>query len=54
MSEMKPRLLKIQSGDVYIQLPPDDSKAISLVKATLEFMEKWIESQLPTPEGVGL
>lgn len=34
----KIQLLKIQYGNVYIQIPPSDLKAINLAKDVLEFM----------------
>ena len=36
-------LLRIQYGDVYIQIPKGDKEAIKLAKAALEFMEKYEE-----------
>ena len=37
--------LKIQYGDIYIQIPPNDLKAIALAKDALEFMEQRIRKQ---------
>lgn len=37
--------LKIQYGDVFIQIPPNDLKAIALAKDALEFMEKKLLEQ---------
>lgn len=42
----KAELLKIQYGDVYIQIPPNDLKAIGLAKDALEFMEQRIREQI--------
>jgi len=39
---LKP-LLKIQYGDVYIQLPSNDTDAFDLALDVLEFMKKWIQ-----------
>jgi hypothetical protein len=44
-TEIKSQFLKIQFGDVYIQIPPDDLKAISMAKDALEFMENRIKSE---------
>ena len=32
------KLLKIQKGDVYIQIPPTDLEAIKFTKEVLEFL----------------
>jgi len=37
--------LKIQYGDVFIQVPPNDLKAIALAKQALEFMESVVRKQ---------
>jgi len=39
--EASHELLKIQYGDVFIQIPKGDKEAIKLAKAALEFMEKY-------------
>jgi hypothetical protein len=44
-TEIKSQVLKIQFGDVYIQIPPDDLKAISMAKGALEFMENRIKNE---------
>jgi len=44
-TEVKSQFLKIQFGDVYIQIPPDDLKAISMAKDALEFMENRIKNE---------
>lgn len=41
----KGQSLKIQYGDVYIQIPPNDLKAIDLAREALEFMAERIRSQ---------
>lgn len=38
--------LKIQYGEVYIQIPPNDLEAIALAKQALEFMENIIRKQM--------
>lgn len=38
--------LKIQYGGVYIQIPPNDLKAIALAKDALEFMEHRLREQI--------
>jgi len=37
--------LKIQYGDIFIQIPPNDLKAIALAKDALDFMEQRIRKQ---------
>ena len=41
--EMREDLFKIQKGDVYIQLPTDDSEAIQLAIEVLEWFKERIE-----------
>jgi len=41
----KVQSLKIQYGDVYIQIPPNDLKAIDLAREALEFMAERIRNQ---------
>lgn len=43
--DIRSQFLKIQFGDVYIQIPPDDLKAISMAKDALEFMENKIKNE---------
>lgn len=45
--------LKIQYGDVYIQIPPNDLKAIALAKDALEFMEQRLRDQSKTEKQKG-
>ena len=42
---MKRRLLKIQKGDVYIQIPPKDLEAIKFAKEVLEFLIERINTR---------
>jgi len=43
--------LKIQYGDVYIQIPPDDPKAIALAIDALKFMQDRIKPKTKRAEG---
>ena len=40
------KLLKIQKGNVYIQLPPTDPEAIKFAKEVLDFLIQRINEEL--------
>lgn len=44
-ADVRSQPLKIQYGDVYIQVPPNDLKALALAKQAIEFMENVIKNE---------
>jgi hypothetical protein len=41
----KVELLKIQYGNIYVQVPLDDAEAVAIAKAFLDFIEKTIREK---------